>query len=323
MNYCTGVGACQSRRARAASCPIRIRGARSHKGCQTRGKREPESAILRCKRKQPLRTPLANLKPSGVICQHVMNVLGVIPSRLASQRLPRKPLRHICGRPMIEWVYTRARQAAGLHQLLVATDSQEIMDFCRQANIPAQMTSSSHQSGTDRLIEVMSRETADVCVNIQGDEPMVTAGHIELLLTPFHQSLSTRVSTLKVAMDPESARSPDNVKVVTDLTGRALYFSRALIPHDRDKTGAARYFKHLGFYAYTRAALEKFRTLPPSPLEQLEKLEQLRFLENGVPIEVMETTEDTFAVDTEEDVHKVEAFFRRAGTTPPVPGFPS
>jgi 3-deoxy-manno-octulosonate cytidylyltransferase (CMP-KDO synthetase) len=252
-----------------------------------------------------------------------MKVLGVIPARLESQRLPRKPLRGICGRPMIEWVYTRARQARCLTQLLVATDSQEILDFCSASKIPAQMTSVAHQSGTDRLIEVMSREPADICVNIQGDEPMVTAAHIELLLAPFSRSPSTQVSTLKVAMDSEAAKIPDQVKVVTDLSGRALYFSRATIPHDRDHSGAARYYKHLGFYAYTRAALEKFRSLPPSPLELLEKLEQLRFLENAIPIDVVETTEDTYAVDTADDLQKVEDFFRRTGTTPPVPGFPS
>jgi 3-deoxy-manno-octulosonate cytidylyltransferase (CMP-KDO synthetase) len=266
---------------------------------------------------------LANIEPSGVICLHVMQVLGVIPARLESQRLPRKPLRDICGRPMIAWVYARARQAKCLSHLLVATDSQEILDYCAQANIPAQMTSSSHRSGTDRLIEVMSRETSDIWVNIQGDEPMVTAEHLELLLTPFHRSPSTQISTLKVAMDPGSAKIPDQVKVVTDANGRALYFSRAPIPHDRDKTGAARYYKHLGIYAYTRAALEKFRTLPPSPLEQSEKLEQLRFLENGVPIEVVETTQDTIGVDTEADLQQVEEFFRRTGTSPPVPGLPS
>jgi 3-deoxy-manno-octulosonate cytidylyltransferase (CMP-KDO synthetase) len=240
-------------------------------------------------------------------------VLGVIPARLESQRLPRKPLRAICGQPMIAWVYHRARQAACLSHLLVATDSQEILAYCLQSNIPAQMTSPLHRSGTDRLIEVMSQQTADVCVNIQGDEPMVTAEHLELLLKPFGQSASTQVSTLKVAMDPEAAQSRDQVKVVADVNGRALYFSRSLIPYDRENTGAARYYKHLGIYAYTRAALEKFRELPPSSLEQSEKLEQLRFLENGIPIDVVETTRDTIGVDTEEDLRKVEEFFRRSG----------
>ena len=258
---------------------------------------------------------LANHSLYGVICQNPMarKVFGVIPARLESQRMPRKPLQPICGRPMIAWVYTRARQAACLHQLVVATDSEEIMDFCLKSNIPAQITSSSHQSGTDRVVEIMSREAADIYVNIQGDEPMVTARHIELLLEPFDRSPLAQVSTLKVPMSSEAARSPHNVKVVTDSEGRALYFSRALIPHDRDGTGNVQYYKHLGIYAYTAAALEKFHALPPSRLERLEKLEQLRFLENGIPIHVVETDQDTIGVDTLEDLHKVEDYFRRAG----------
>jgi 3-deoxy-manno-octulosonate cytidylyltransferase (CMP-KDO synthetase) len=240
-------------------------------------------------------------------------VLGVIPARLESQRLPRKPLRAIGGQPMIAWVYARARRAACLHKLLVATDSEEIVDYCRKSNIPAQMTSAAHRSGTDRIVEVMSREPADIYVNIQGDEPMVTAEHIELMLKPFRESSTTEVSTLKVAIGPDEARSPNNVKVVTDAQDRALYFSRALIPYDRDGAGVVQYYKHLGFYAYTAAALEKFAGLPPSSLEQLEKLEQLRFLENGVSLAVVETTEDTIGVDTEEDLKKVEEYFRRMG----------
>ena len=240
-------------------------------------------------------------------------VLGVIPAHLESQRLPRKPMRTIGGRPMIAWVYERAHRAACLNNLLVATDSAEIFDYCRKSNIPAQMTSAAHRSGTDRIVEVMSREPADIYVNIQGDEPMVTAEHIELMLKPFRESPGTQVSTLKVAMGPEEARSPNNVKVVTDAHGRALYFSRALIPHDRDGAGAVQYYKHLGFYAYTVAALEKFAGLPPSSLEQLEKLEQLRFLENGVSLTVVETTEDTIGVDTEEDLKRVGEYFRCLG----------
>jgi 3-deoxy-manno-octulosonate cytidylyltransferase (CMP-KDO synthetase) len=240
-------------------------------------------------------------------------VLGVIPAHLESQRLPRKPLRSIGGQPMIAWVYERARRAACLDNLLVATDSVEIFDFCRKSNIPAQMTSAAHRSGTDRIVEILSREPADIYVNIQGDEPMVTAEHIELMLNPFRETSGTEVSTLKVAMEQDEARSPNNVKVVTDTRGRALYFSRALIPHDRDGSGPVQYYKHLGFYAYTAAALEKFAGLPLSPLEQLEKLEQLRFLENGVSVTVVETTEDTIGVDTEEDLKKVEEYFRSLG----------
>jgi 3-deoxy-manno-octulosonate cytidylyltransferase (CMP-KDO synthetase) len=239
-------------------------------------------------------------------------VLGVIPARLEATRLPRKPLRLICGQPMIAWVYHGARQAASLDALLIATDSPEIGEYCRQAGIPFQMTSPDHPSGTDRLVEVMGREPADLYVNVQGDEPMITGEHVELMLNPFRNDAATQVSTLKVRISPAEAKNPNNVKVVTDLKGRALYFSRALIPHDRDGTGRVQYFKHLGLYAYSAEALDRFRKLPPSPLEQLEKLEQLRFLEYGVPIDVVETTRDTIGVDTEEDLLKVEEYFRRA-----------
>ena len=242
-------------------------------------------------------------------------VLGVIPARLEATRLPRKPLRLIAGQPMIAWIYHRARHAPSLSSLLVATDSEEIQTFCRASGIPVVMTSASHRSGTDRIVEVMSREPADIYVNIQGDEPMVTAEHIELMLRPFREESATRVSTLKVPISPEEAQNPNNVKVVTDASGRALYFSRYPIPFDRDASGRARYYKHLGLYAYTTEALSLFSKLPPSELEQVEKLEQLRFLENGIPITVVETAQDTIHVDTEEDLKKVEEHFLRAGVT--------
>jgi 3-deoxy-manno-octulosonate cytidylyltransferase (CMP-KDO synthetase) len=243
--------------------------------------------------------------------QNLPKVVGVIPARLESVRLPRKPLRPILGQPMIAWVYHRARQAASLTKLLIATDSDEIAAYCNQAGIPFAMTSREHRSGTDRLVEVMRREPAGIYVNIQGDEPMVTGEQIELLLRPFRESPATQVSTLKVAMSAADARDPNNTKVVTDSCGQALYFSRAAIPHDRDQTGAARYFKHLGIYAYAAEALAGFSALKPSPLEQFERLEQLRFLENGIPIAVVETNEDTIGVDTEENLHSVEEYFRR------------
>ncbi len=248
-------------------------------------------------------------------------VVGVIPARLESQRLPRKLLRPICGHPMITWVYQRARQASSLDSLLVATDSEEIFNYCGTRNIPVTMTSAAHPSGTDRVVEVMAREltsgrAANIYVNIQGDEPMVTAEHVDLLLRPFcplGDAPEAQVSTLKVAMGREEARDPNNVKVVTDSKGCALYFSRALIPHDRDGSGRVQYYKHLGLYAYRAAALEKFHSLPPSQLELQEQLEQLRFLENGIPVTVVEALTDTIGVDTEEDLEKVEAYFRQVG----------
>jgi 3-deoxy-manno-octulosonate cytidylyltransferase (CMP-KDO synthetase) len=212
---------------------------------------------------------------------------------------------------MIAWVYEHARQAACLDHLLVATDSPEIETYCRNQGIAVMMTSREHRSGTDRMAEVMAREAAEIYVNIQGDEPMITRDHLERLLRPFDEDRSTQVSTLKVAIDAETAADPNVVKVVTDLAGRALYFSRARIPFDRDGNEPVQYYKHQGFYAFSAAALNRFHHLAPTPLEKLEKLEQLRFLENGIEIAVMETPFDTVGVDTEEDLRRVEEHFRR------------
>jgi 3-deoxy-manno-octulosonate cytidylyltransferase (CMP-KDO synthetase) len=251
-------------------------------------------------------------------------VCGVIPARLGSHRLPRKVLRNILGRPMIEWVYQRARRAACLDALLVATDSEEVFACCRDRRMAVEMTSTEHRSGTDRIVEVMLRQresgqAAEIYVNVQGDEPMVSAEHIELLLQPFRAAPVTQVSTLKVPIGVEDARDPNNVKVVNDLEGRALYFSRALIPHDRAGLASSLtpYYKHLGLYAYASGVLEKFHCLPPSHLEQIEKLEQLRLLENGIPIVVREAPQDTIGVDAEEDLQKVEEYFRRIGVRSP------
>jgi 3-deoxy-manno-octulosonate cytidylyltransferase (CMP-KDO synthetase) len=212
---------------------------------------------------------------------------------------------------MITWVYEKARPAACLDHLLVATDSTEIESYCHKQGIPVMMTSREHRSGTDRMAEVMTREPAAIYVNIQGDEPMITPGHLESLLKPFDQDPATQVSTLKVGIDSATALDRNVTKVVTDLAGRALYFSRERIPFERDGSGKAQYFKHQGFYAFSAGALEKFHHLPPSPLEKLEKLEQLRFLENGIAIMVVETPHDTIGVDTEEDLRRVEEYFHR------------
>jgi 3-deoxy-manno-octulosonate cytidylyltransferase (CMP-KDO synthetase) len=247
----------------------------------------------------------------------MIRVVGVIPVRLEATRLPRKALRLIRGHSMIEWVYRRAREWSAFSHLLVATDSEEVMAHCSQLKIPVAMTSPKHRSGTERIVEVMGRESADIYVNIQGDEPMVTARHIELMVAPLRERKGTAVSTLKVAITPEAAANPNDVKVVTDRDGQALYFSRAPIPYDRAGQGGVQYYKHLGLYAYTREALEAFSNLAPSELEAAEALEQLRFLENGIPIVVIETSEDTVGVDTEDDLSKVEEYFRQANITLP------
>jgi len=166
-----------------------------------------------------------------------------------------------------------------------------------------------HSSGTDRLNEVMLRTDADIYVNIQGDEPTIRLEHIDLLLKPL-LAKQCEVTTLKVAIDAEEAQDPNVVKVVTDNHSRALYFSRFPIPFDRNAQGINQFFKHIGLYGYTRSALGIFHSLPQSTLELSEKLEQLRYLENGIAIVVSETSHDTVGVDTEADLERAAAFLK-------------
>jgi 3-deoxy-manno-octulosonate cytidylyltransferase (CMP-KDO synthetase) len=241
-----------------------------------------------------------------------VNFLGVIPARLSSTRLPRKVLREIAGLPMVVHVFNRARACALLTDVLVATDSDEVVEVCRAHHVPAVMTSAAHPSGTDRLWEVSRARMADVYVNIQGDEPLVTCGHIETLVRPFLSEAEVQVTTLRIRATPDEAVSPTVNKVVTNAHGDALYFSKHAIPYDRDKRGVT-YWKHIGLYAYRRPVLDVFHRLPPSTLERAEGLEQLRLLEEGIPIRVLETAEPTVGVDTEEDLRAVEAVLARRG----------
>jgi 3-deoxy-manno-octulosonate cytidylyltransferase (CMP-KDO synthetase) len=243
-------------------------------------------------------------------------ILGVIPARLASTRLPRKVLREIAGKPMLAWVYEAARACPQLDEVVIATDSEEIVSLCKRNNWPVELTSSELPSGTDRVHAVAQLRDAAIYVNIQGDEPMLTPGHISALLAPFAQDY-VDVTTLKVLCTPENIANPNAVKVVTALDGRALYFSRATIPYDRDAslgtTGyesvaliPGMYWKHIGLYAYRKAALNRFAALAPSFLETTERLEQLRLLENGFNLYVAPTELDTIGVDTLEDLVRVE-----------------
>lgn len=243
-------------------------------------------------------------------------VLGIIPARLASERLPGKVLRSICGKAMLHHVYDRARACPLLAELWVATDAVAVRDYCLQNQIPVLMTSPSHQSGTERILEVAGKLDAGVYVNIQGDEPMVAASHLTLLIEPFRRDPAVLVTTLKTPLAPAEAANPNIVKVVTNESGQALYFSRAPIPYRRDAASPLLYYKHLGLYAYRREALLRYRDLPPSPLERTERLEQLRFLENSIPIHVAETAEDTIGVDTEEDLEAVSRYFDRLRREP-------
>lgn len=237
-----------------------------------------------------------------------MSVLGVIPARLASTRLPRKALRDIAGRPMVVRVWEAARRSPHLTDVLVATDSDEIVEACHGHHVPAVLTDPGHASGTDRVWEVAQGRAADVYVNIQGDYPTVTPGHIAALVEPFVRLPDTQVTTLRIRATPEEAASPTVNKVVCNADDNALYFSKYPIPYDRDGIGVVRY-KHIGLYAYRRVALEQFHRLPPSPLERAEALEQLRFLEADIPILAIETTESIIGVDVEEDLREVQAIF--------------
>lgn len=241
-----------------------------------------------------------------------MRAVAVIPARLASTRLPRKALLTIAGKPMIQRVYEAARASAAVDEVIVATDSDEIYKLCASLGIRAEMTSTECRSGSDRVREVARRVAADVYVNIQGDEPMTRAAHIDSLLALMRRP-GVEVATLKTLCKPEDVENPNAVKVVTDQAGRALYFSRATIPFDRDGNGGVRRFKHLGFYAYTASVLESFCVWPESALERAERLEQLRFLDNGVDLWVAETPFDTVGVDTAEDLARVEAILKAEG----------
>jgi 3-deoxy-manno-octulosonate cytidylyltransferase (CMP-KDO synthetase) len=237
-----------------------------------------------------------------------MKTIAVIPARLGSTRLPRKMLREIAGEPLIARVYRGVRACELLEDVIVATDSDEIFRLCEQQGFHARMTSAGCRNGTERVHEISKSIAADVYVNVQGDELLARAEHLVALLGLIEDS-EIPVGTLKTPAAAEDVNNPNAVKVVTDSNGRALYFSRATIPYDRDGIRPS-YFKHLGFYAYRKSALDRYAVLPESPLEQSERLEQLRFLENGIRIQVAETFYDTIRVDTEEDVRKAEAILR-------------
>ncbi|SEG55774.1 3-deoxy-manno-octulosonate cytidylyltransferase (CMP-KDO synthetase) [Bryocella elongata] len=239
-------------------------------------------------------------------------VVAVIPARLASTRLPRKVLREVAGQPLLHWVYAAAKACPQFAEVIIAVDSDEVAALGRECGWPIVMTSPDLPSGTDRLHAVAQQIDADIYVNVQGDEPMLTPAHIEAILAPFALP-HVEVTTLKVPCPEEDITNPNVVKVTTAVDGRALYFSRATIPYHRDPQtpAATRCYKHLGLYAYRRHALERFASLTPSPLEMTERLEQLRLLENNLSLYVAEAPFDTVGVDTEEDLARVDAILRQ------------
>jgi 3-deoxy-manno-octulosonate cytidylyltransferase (CMP-KDO synthetase) len=238
-------------------------------------------------------------------------ILGVIPARFASTRFPGKVLASIAHRTMLQHVYERAAQARYLSSILIATDDERICEVARNFGAKVRMTRSDHPSGTDRVAEAASAESCDIVVNIQGDEPLIDPAAIDAAILPLVHDAEVRMSTLsKRIEDPGEISDPNVVKVVTDRQGDAIYFSRCPIPYHRDASQAAErspapYFKHIGLYVYRRDFLLRYPALPVGPLEQAERLEQLRALENGFRIRVVETEYESLGVDTPQDLERV------------------
>ena len=240
-----------------------------------------------------------------------MKILCVIPARFASTRLPGKPLKDVAGKPMICRVYDRAAQAKTLSGVVVATDDERILRAVEENGGRAMMTAKDHPTGTDRLAEVAAAyPDVDLIINVQGDEPLIEPSLIDELGRAFEEDDDLRMATVMTPITEESEqKNPNNVKVVTDKNGYALYFSRSLLPYPRNDAGTPVY-KHIGIYAYRRNFLLSYAKMEPTLLERAESLEQLRALENGYKIKCIKTNARFVGVDTPEDLAKVNEIYR-------------
>lgn len=256
-------------------------------------------------------------------------ILGVVPARFSSSRFPGKVLALIAGKTMLQHVWERVAQARYLTSTIVATDDERVAAAARQFGARVRMTRSDHPSGTDRVAEVASAESAEIIVNIQGDEPLIDPAAIDAAILPLAHDPDIRMCTLKKRIeDPREIGNPHVVKVVTNRAGDAIYFSRSPIPYgplpaqgpprrssenagrrSENTSGPSAYYKHIGLYVYRRDFLLDYSALPIGPLEQAERLEQLRALENGYPVRVIETEYESLGVDTPEDLERVSQLF--------------
>lgn len=235
-------------------------------------------------------------------------ILGVIPARFGSTRFPGKVLALLSSKTVLQHVYERACQSRYLTSTIIATDDERVRRAASDFGAPVRMTRSDHLSGTDRVAEVASAEEAAVVVNIQGDEPLIDPAAIDAAILPVVHDPDVVMATLKKKIeDPREITDPNVVKVVTNHAGDAIYFSRCAIPFAREQGGA--WFKHIGLYVYRRDFLLGYSRLPVGPLERAERLEQLRALENGYPIRVIETDYESLGVDTPEDLERVSQLF--------------
>lgn len=253
-------------------------------------------------------------------------IVAIIPSRYGSTRFPGKSLALIRNKPMVQWVYERARRSSLLDRVIVATDDRRILKTVTDFGGEAVMTSPEHATGTDRIAEVARSLDCDIVVNVQGDEPLIDPDMIDAAVKPLAEDSAISMGTLaKLIIDPEEVRNPNVVKVVMDRMGYALYFSRAPIPWDRDqwadKTALADLgadgprYKHIGLYVYRRDFLLSYAAMPQTPLEMTEKLEQLRALEQGHRIRVVITVHESFGVDIPDDLSKILKLIEESGIT--------
>jgi len=239
-------------------------------------------------------------------------IIGIIPARYGSSRFYGKVLAEIAGKPMIQWVYEHAKSSVILDDLFVAVDDVRVLEYVQGFGGKAIMTKPDHESGTDRIAEAVENIDADIVVNIQGDQPIFDSIMIDEAVAPMLEDTSIKMSTLKTEICKEDYADPDVVKVVVDEKDFALYFSRSLIPYSRDKT-EIKVYEHVGLYAYRKNFLLIISKLPQTYLEKLEMLEQLRVLEKGYKIKVVETKCDRIScisVDTKEDLFKVERLIK-------------
>jgi 3-deoxy-manno-octulosonate cytidylyltransferase (CMP-KDO synthetase) len=237
-------------------------------------------------------------------------ILGVIPARFSSTRFPGKVLALIAGKTMLQHVYERAARSTYLTSILIATDDDRVYSAAKNFGARVRMTRSDHLSGTDRVAEAASAVDAEIVVNIQGDEPLIDPAAIDAAILPMVHEPELVMGTLKKRIeDAREITDPNVVKVVTNHAGDAIYFSRCAIPFEREKSVNTPYFKHIGLYVYQRDFLLAYSALPVGPLEAAERLEQLRALENGLRIRVVETEYESLGVDTPEDLERVSRLF--------------
>lgn len=246
-----------------------------------------------------------------------MKTLAIIPARLGSSRLPHKPLADIHGKPMVQHVWEKTRAAGNIDEVIIATDSSEIIDAAIAFGANAMLTSKDCASGTDRVIEVAREIPADLYINVQGDEPLLESSDLDALVAAMRKNASISVGTLCAFISDRQACDPNLVKVVLDAANNALYFSRARIPYPRDQRESV-WHGHIGVYAYQPSALAAFSCLPVSPLENIEKLEQLRFLQAGISIHCVMARKMTCGVDTQEDLEwaRYELASKKEGSAP-------